>query len=168
MKINIIDKFVYKMLFLTFILLITVVLNNYQIISLNKIKTILSQNINITNVVKTVNGELNIIDLGDNTIQVNKNDYLIEKIDGLYIYKQKNNKVINQTVGSVVKIVKYNNLYNVTILDENNNYINYMDLKNINVKIYEIVKVNDIIGECNSLNSNNNYRYYYKLKINEN
>lgn len=168
MKINIIDKFIYKLLFLTFILLVAVVLNNYQIISLNKLKTILSQNINITNVVKTVNGDLNIIDLGDNTIQVNKNDYLIEEIDGLYIYKQKNNKVINQTVGSVVKIVKYNNLYNVTILDENNNYINYMDLKNINVKIYEIVKVNDIIGECNSLNSNNSYRYYYKLKINEN
>lgn len=168
MKINIIDKFIYKLLFLTFILLVAVVLNNYQIISLNKLKTILSQNINITNVVKTVNGDLNLIDLGDNTIQVNKNDYLIEEIDGLYIYKQKNNKVINQTVGSVVKIVKYNNLYNVTILDENNNYINYMDLKNINVKIYEIVKVNDIIGECNSLNSNNSYRYYYKLKINEN
>ena len=168
MKINIIDKFIYKLLFLTFILLVAVVLNNYQIISLNKLKTILSQNINITNVVKTVNGDLNLIDLGDNTIQVNKNDYLIEEIDGLYIYKQKNNKVINQTVGSVVKIVKYNNLYNVTILDENNNYINYMDLKNINVKVYEIVKVNDIIGECNSLNSNNSYRYYYKLKINEN
>ena len=168
MKINFIDKFLYKLMFLTFILLFIVVLNNYSIISLENMKSIISQNINLTQVIKSVNGTFNIIDLGDNTIQVNKNDYVIEQYDNnKYLYKQKDKEVINQTLGNVIKIRKYNDLYNVLILDENNNYITYFDLKNINVKMYQIVKVNDVIGECSNLNSTNEYYYYFKLQINE-
>ena len=167
MKINFIDKFLYKLMFLTFILLFLVILNNYSIIRLENIETIISQNINFTQVIKSVNGTFNIVDLGDNTIQVNKNDYVIEQYNNIYLYKQKENEVINQTLGNVIKIQKYNNLYKVIILDENNNYITYFDLKNINVKMYQIVKVNDVIGECNNLNSTNDYYYYFKLQINE-
>lgn len=165
---NIFDRFIYKMLFLTFILLSTVVLDRYSIISLEKVKSILSENINMTSVIKTVNGDLNFINLEDNIIQVNTNDNIIEEDNGYYIYKQKYKDVYNQSLGSVVKIEKNNGLFIVYILDENNNYLIYSDLKTINIKIYQIVKVNEIIGECNDLNSNNEYRYYFKLKINEN
>ena len=75
-------------MFLTFILLFLVVLNNYSIIRLENIKTIISQNINFTQVIKSVNGTFNIVDLGDNTIQVNKNDYVIEQYNNIYLYKK--------------------------------------------------------------------------------
>ena len=168
MKLNLIDKFIYKLLFLTFILLFVVVLNRYELINLDNIKTIISQNINITKVIKGINGNFNLIDLGSDSINVDKNDYILEKVDDYFIYKQKDNKVISNTLGNVIKINKYNGLYNVTILDENDNYIIYYDLKEINVNLYDIVKINDEIGVCNNLYSDNEYYYYYKLIIDEN
>ena len=56
------------------------------------------------------------------------------------MYKQKDKEVINQTIGNVIKIQKYNNLYNVLILDENNNYITYLDLKNMHLSKQDGVK----------------------------
>lgn len=167
MKFNIIDKFLFKLLFLTFILLSVVVLDNKGIISLNNVKKYLNENINITTVVKKVNGELNLIDLGDEVIEVSKNDYYIEKYDNYYKYYIKENKVYNQSLGSVIKINKINGLYVVTILDENDNEFIYYDLKDVNVKIYQIIKVNDVIGIGNN-SENEDYLYYFKLKINEN
>ena len=168
MKNNIVDNFLYKLLFLTLILAFGVFLERISIINLEKIKTILSENINITKVVEQVNGELNIIDLGDDIVKVDNDDKLIEVLnENYYIYKQKNNKVLSQSIGSVIKIEHKNELYSVTILDKNDNILIYSDLRNINVKMYQILKINDVIGECSSLN-NNNYNYYFKLQINEN
>lgn len=167
MKFNIIDKFLYKLLFLVFILLSIVILDKQSIISLNSIKSGLNANINITSVLKKINGDLNIIDLGNDILEVSKEDYYIEENNGYYKYLLKEKSVRNQTLGNVIKISKINNLYEVIILDENNNEIIYSNLKKINVKIYQLVKVNEIIGEANN-NDDNEYLYYFILKINEN
>lgn len=173
MKCNIIDKFLYKLLFLTLILLLTVFLDKKGIISLSNIKTEMNKNINFTTIIKEVNGDLNIIDLKENVIKVDGEDSRSIKInENTYLYELKNKNVINKTLGSVIEIKKNNNTYVVTILDENNNLLTYKYLKKINVKMYQIIKVNDIVGEAvenSKIESiNEGYIYYYELNINEN
>ncbi len=172
MKINIITKFLLKLMFLTFILLLSVVLDNKSIINLSKIKTILEQNINIINITKKVNGKLNIIDLGDNIINVSLNDSTSKQIDtNKYLYKQKSSKIYSTVLGSVIKINNLpNERYEVVILDENNRVLTYSNLKEVNVNIYQIIKVNDLIGVASVNNDINNteYLYSYLLYINEN
>lgn len=164
---NLIDKFIYKLLILTFILLIGVVLERSMIIDLNNIKENLSNNINIINVVKKVNGDINIIDLGNDVIEVGLVDFKVEEVDDGYLYYQKQKNIYSTCLGCVIKIENIKGLYNVTIQDENDNLLFYQDLKFVNVKMYEIVKINDLIGQCNNYN-NDDYMYYYKLNINEN
>lgn len=170
MKINVIDKFLFKLLFLTLILLCVVVLNKYSIINHDFIKSKLSENINMVNIIKAINGKLSIIDLSNNDVIVNTDDHLIEEVNNnKYIYYLKENNVYNYTLGNVIKIENYNNFYSVTILDENNNLIIYNNLLEINVKLYEIVKINNLIGKASINNKKNNgYLYYYVMEINEN
>lgn len=177
MKINLISKFIYKLFILTCILLLSVVLDKYGIINLNTIKQHLNQNINFINVTKVVNGSLNIIDLGENVINVSLNDSKSTMIEeNKYLYELKNNKVYSTILGSVIKINKVNNKYEVTILDENDRLITISELNKVNVKMYQIIKINDLIGDASVINNNNNnninnninYCYYYLLTINEN
>ena len=105
-------------------------------------------------------------------IDVSLNDYKTELIENnSYLYKQKNKNIYSTLLGNVIKINKLsNNLYEVLILDENNNIITYSMLEEVTVKMYQIVKVNDVIGVA-SLNNNINekeYLYYYLITINEN
>lgn len=173
MKCNIIDKFLYKLLFLSIILFLIVFLDKKSIIDINNIKEKLNQNINITNVVKEVNGKINFIDLDDNAISVSINDSRSIKInDNKYLYETKKNIVLNQSLGSVIKIKKGNNCYEVEILDENNNLLIYKNLSEINVKMYQIIKTNEVIGNAkendNESSINEGYIYCYELEINEN
>lgn len=173
MKCNIIDKFLYKLLFLSIILFLIVFLDKKSIIDINNIKEKLNQNINITNVVKEVNGKINFIDLEDNVISVSINDSRSIKInDNKYLYETKKNIVLNQSLGNVIKINKKNNYYDVEILDENNNLLIYKNLSKINVKMYQIVKTNEVIGNAkendNESSINEGYIYCYELEINEN
>lgn len=176
MKINIISKFIYKLFILTCILLLSVVLDKYEIINLKTIKHHLNQNINFVNITKAVNGSINIIDLGDNVIDVSLNDSKSKIIDeNKYLYEQNESKVYSTILGSVIKIKNTNDEYEVMILDESNRVITISKLKKINVKLYQIIKINDLIGEAsvrdnnnNNNNNNNCYCYYYFLEINEN
>lgn len=173
MKCNIIDKFLYKLLFLSALLVLIIFLDKKSIIDINKIKREMNQNINITNIIKEVNGKLDFIDLNNDIINVSVNDSRSTKIsENKYLYEIKKSDVLNQSLGSVNKINKVNNYYNIEILDENNNLIIYKNLNKINVKIYQIVKVNEIIGYAknndNEISVNEGYIYCYELEINEN
>lgn len=166
---NIIDRFLYKLVLLTFILLLGVVLDKISVINLESVKNDLNKNLNVIDVVKAVNGDFNIIDLGDNSISVNVNDYKIEEENGVYKYYLKTDKVVNFSLGYVAKIFKENSSYKVFILDENDNLYCYYNLAKVNVKLYQIVKVNEVIGEASIINDDNpEYHYYYYLKIDEN
>lgn len=172
MKCNIIDKFLYKLLFLSAVLLLIVFLDKKSIIDINDIKKEINQNINITNIVKEVNGTFGFIDLSDNVISVSSTDSRSIKLDeNNYIYETKKSDVVNQSLGSVIQINKKGNYYNVEILDENNNLLIYKNLNKINVKIYQIVKTNEIIGYAKNNNEssiNEGFIYCYELEINEN
>lgn len=167
---NIIDRFLYKILILSFILLFAVVLEKNKVINLELIKNDLNQNFNVIKVVKTINGDFNIINLGDNIIEVDKNDHKITEINSnYYLYETIKKDVFSDILGSVTKIEKKDNKFNVYILDENNNLLVYSNLSSINVKIYQIIKVNDIIGEGEYIDNNDGkYLYCYYLRINEN
>lgn len=171
MKINIFTKFLLKMFILTFILLLSVVLDKVSIINLENLKSILGQNINIVQITKEVNGKLNIIDLGDNVINVSLNDSISIRMDtNKYLYKQKNNKIYSTVLGSIIRINTLDNgLYEIVIMDENNNLITYSCLQEINVNMYQIIKINDLIGVASINNEVNNddYLYYYLLTIDE-
>ena len=165
---NIIDRFLYKILILTFILLLGVVLDKVSIISLESIKNDLNENINIIETIKVINGDLNIIDLGDNSISVDNDDHFVEEKNGVYTYHSNSSKVLNFSLGYVTKIFKENGFYKVFILDENNNYYCYYNLSKVNVKLYQLIKVNDIIGEAKIIEDNSNYLYYFCVIVDEN
>lgn len=173
MKCNIIDKFLYKLLFLTAVLLLIVFLDKKSVININNIKKEINKNINITNVVKEVNGKFNFIDLDDDVVNVSTNESRSIKInENEYLYEMKKSIVLNQSLGSVIKINKINNYYSIEILDENNNLLIYKNLSEINVKMYQIIKSNEIIGNAkendNETSINEGYIYCYNLEINEN
>ena len=127
MKLNIISKFLYKLLFLTFILLFSVVLERMSIINLNAIKKEIRRNINYIEMVKKVNGEFQLIDLQDEVINVVEETSIIES-DNVTKYMINESKVYAKTLGSVIKITKDNDLYSVYILDEFNNELVYSHL----------------------------------------
>lgn len=163
---NYFDRFLYKLFILTFIFLFVVVLDKLSITNLQDIKNEINANINFVNVVQTINKDFNIINVEEEIIDVSVNDYKLEEIDNKYKYNLNYNKVYSNCLGSVIKINKNNELYEVYILDENNNIFIFQDLKEIKVKMYEIVKKNEVIGVANE-NDNNEFPYYYYLKINE-
>jgi hypothetical protein len=164
---SLVDKFLYKLFILSFILLSFSLLEHYSIISLTTVKQSLSENLNILTVVQKVNGNLNIIDLGDDIIEVGLVDQKVEEVNGIYLYKQKQKDVYSKVLGYVIRIENNNGLYNVLLQDENNNLLYYQELTLINVKMYQIVKINEKIGECNVYNDDKEYCYYYKLTIDE-
>ena len=124
----------------------------------------MNENFNFVKITKAVNGTLNIFDLGDDVINVSLNDSFSTILDeNKYLYKQKSNNVYSTYLGSIVKINKVNDKYQVEILDENNKLIIISDLQEVKVKMYQIVKINDLIGVASEINNNLNseYKYYY-------
>lgn len=143
---NLLDKFLYKLFFLTFILLCAVVLNKYSIIDINIIKQQFEKNINYVEIASKVNGKLGLNE--EDTIAVIGDNVKTTDINGITYYTTYKDEVLNREYGSVIKITKENDLYNVCILSKSNLIYQYYGLKEVNVQMYQILKVEDVIGKA--------------------
>lgn len=161
---NLLDKFLYKLFFLTCTLLCAVILNKYNIINIDSIKKKFDDNINYVEIVSKVHGKLDfnqkedaIAVIGDNIKTTDQN--------GITYYTTYKTNVLNREYGSVVKITKENDLYNVFVLSKSNLLYQYYGLKDVNVQMYQIIKAEDVIGKANNVND----EYFYGLLVkNEN
>lgn len=158
---KLLNKFIGKIFCLTLFLLIIVFLNNLKILNMDAISTKLNHNINFIQIAKRVDGKLNIINWGDDVVKVFNDDVKTYEQNGITYYTSYNPNIYNLELGSVVKIFKKNNLYEVTILSKSNILYTYINLKEINVNMYKIVKCNDLIG----LSSCKNGEYTYGVQI---
>ncbi len=158
---KLLNKFIGKIFCLTLFLLIIVILDNFKILNMDAISIKLNHNINFIQIAKMVDGKLNVINWGDDVVKVFSDDVKTYEQNGIIYYTSYNSNVYNLELGSVVKILKKNNLYEVTILSKSNILYTYINLKEINVNMYTIVKCNDLIGLSSCING----EYTYGVQI---
>lgn len=159
---KLLNKFIVKIFCLTLFLFIIVILDNFKILNIDTVSLKLNQNINFIQIAKTVEGKLNVINWGDDVVKVFNDDAKTYEHEGVTYYTSYNPNVYNLELGSVIKIFKKNNLYEVTILSKSNILYTYTNLKELNVNMYAIVKCNDLIGLSSCMNN----EYTYGVKIN--
>lgn len=158
---KLLNKFIGKIFCLTLFLLIIVILDNFKILNMDAISIKLNHNINLIQIAKMVDGKLNVINWGDDVVKVFSDDVKTCEQNGIIYYTSYNPNVYNLELGSVIKILKKNNLYEVTILSKSNILYTYINLKEINVNMYTIVKCNDLIGLSSCING----EYTYGVQI---
>lgn len=158
---KLLNKFIGKIFCLTLFLLIIVILDNFKILNMDAISIKLNHNINFIQIAKMVDGKLNVINWGDDVVKVFSGDVKTYEQNGIIYYTSYNPNVYNLELGSVIKILKKNNLYEVTILSKSNILYTYINLKEINVNMYTIVKCNDLIGLSSCING----EYTYGVQI---
>ena len=164
MELNFIDKFLYKLAILTFILLGIIGLHKLGIINYHDIQKALSNNINFLQVVETVNGESNLLTLDfEEVVSANTSLIRSEKIEnGKRVILDSYEAVESLELGIVVNI-KNDKVY---ILDKDDNTFCYSGLESIDVNIYQIVRKNQIIGKAAVSNEGINYYNLYVTKNN--
>ena len=139
-----------------------VVLDTRGKINYDDVKEKLSDNINVLQIIKYINGSsksLNVIKIeGLDDIAVI--DELVEKEkieNGYRYYPPEYQGVVNEASGVIIKI-EYNGYYKVTILDSFDNTYTYSNLTSFDYSIYQYIKAEEILGNCD---------HYYDLVINE-
>ncbi len=158
---NLIDRFLYKIFILAFILCGVVGLDRLGVLSLKNLQTYMSTSINTVKVISTLSGKNDVFNLGDDEMAVMNHITKTENIaNGKKIILDDFNGVENRYLGSVVKITKNNNLYDVYIQAGDGKTYCYSSLLSIDVNMYEIVKAGSIIGQANYQND-----YYYNYYI---
>lgn len=151
------DCFWYKLVFGAILLLTICLLDKYEIVKMDYLKTQMGYNINALKVVQKVNGKIEFIDLG-NEKEIAVSSEKLKYIEGSdAISTSYLEGVKNYAAGVVTKINK-NEKYEITILSLDDKTYTYGNLDEIDVHIYSYVKTNDILGNSTA---------YYTLRINE-
>lgn len=148
-NINYLDRFLYKLLFSTVLLVISFALDYFNVININKVQNEMRSNINILKTIQVINGKVNLIDLGyGDEIAVSNSIYEYDIIDGKEVIKTNSLTGVNAHIaGVVVRIEKTNNKYTLTIVGIDDKTYVYSLLDSIDVHIYSYVKTNEIIGK---------------------
>lgn len=149
---NKLTSFILRLFIAISLLFVIVFLDHNGNVNYDDIKTIMSDNINVLKIIKYINGtseHMNVIKiegLDDEAVS----SELIEKkeiLGGYRYFPTEYQGVINETSGIVVSI-KYNGYYTVTILDSFDNTYTYSNLTSFDHKIYEYIKAEEILGNC--------------------
>ena len=150
-ELNMIDRFLYKMVIGLSLLVLLLIGTRYNIVSLEKVQNAMRQNINIVKIISYFNRpnlKLIPIDIEDTkeTSTVVYDDYTI--IDGGRRINV-SSSVKNIRSGVVVKIEK-KDTYKITVKSIDGYEYVYDNISNKKVNIYQYVKAGDIIGEVNN------------------
>lgn len=169
-NIGIIDRFLYKLFIGMFLLLSLVLLDYFEMINYEKIKTSFKKHYNILKLVDTINGNINIIPIElDNTISVSSNSYIYtEKLDDARkIILNDYEAIENYALGIIVEIERTkDNTYKVVVMGFDGIEYNYEKIESIDCKIYQCIKSGDIIGKASN-DGKNNYFIFKCFKNNE-
>lgn len=163
---SIVDKFLYKLAIVSFLLFSVVGLHKLKIINYHDLQDSLGNNINFLKMVDSINGEASLIYINlDDVESVNSNLVKTKSIDdGVRVLLESYEAVEAVELGIVIKIDE-NKVY---ILDKNDNMFIYNKLTSIDVNLYQIVRKNEIIGMATKDKNNNNYYDLYVKKDNKN
>ena len=146
---NFFNRFFGKLIFLLIILNSMFLLDYFNYLDINEIKSAMYQNINFTNIIDVFKGEL-FEGKYDDDLSVNGNIYIVEAKDGKRLVLETND-VICIDAGQVIKINKSKDKsYKIYIQSKDNIYV-YSGLKEINIDMYEIVNINTCLGKAENL-----------------
>ncbi len=161
--VNYVDRFLYKLCFLSMVLLCFLGLNHFHVLSISKLQETLSHPMNFMSLMMKLNGKTKLLDLGiDTEVEVSSMGHRLEKIDhGYRIFLDTYEGVENLRLGSVIKIEKKNG-YKVYIQSSDNIIYCYTDLSSIDVHLYEIVKMGKIIGNVEETEQKSYCLYMYQ------
>lgn len=154
------SSFIFRLLISISLVFAIVILDYEGKLNYEEVKEKLSDNINVLKIIKYINGNsetMNVIKI-DGLEETAVSDDLItkEEIDGGFrYYPTEYQGVINEASGVVINI-KYNGYYTVSILDSFDNVYTYSNLTSFDYKIYEYIKADEILGNCDR---------YYELVI---
>ena len=146
-----IDRFIYR-LFIGFIVLLSIcLLDKFNKIEIIDYQNKLKENIKILNVVSSINGKLNIINLGKGEEITVSSEYsnILVTDERTKIVTSTYEGIRNYNAGVVIKIVN-DNTYTVFIESIDGEIYEYSNIDNINVHIYQYIKSNEIIGQSDS------------------
>jgi hypothetical protein len=163
---NYIDRFLYKLLIGTILLLIFVFLDKIKVISLEDVQRPLSEHINVLPALELLNGKegkilpIEITDqVSSTTYQVYYNAQIIT--NGRLVLINEFQGVENYKAGVIVKIYKNNdNSYEVTVKGLDNFLYVYDHLETVDLNIYKYVKSGEIIGLPANKDGKTFYRFY--------
>ena len=169
---NYIDRFLYKLLIGTILLLIFVFLDKIKVISLEDVQRPLSEHINVLPALELLNGKegkilpIEITDqVSSTTYQVYYNAQIIT--NGRLVLINEFQGVENYKAGVIVKIYKNNdNSYEVTVKGLDNFLYVYDHLETVDLNIYKYVKIGEIIGLPANKDGKTFYRFIYIIKVN--
>lgn len=159
---SLVDRFLYKLFFMSFLLLSVIALDKVGIIEFEELQTKLSDHVNVLKLMTSINGKLKlfVLDL-DDEVSVGGEILKTEQIANAHRVDLGTYEAVeNLSLGVVVRIDK-NNIY---ILDQNDYLYCYKNLESVDVSMYEIIKKNHIIGKANSKENGN----YYDVVITRN
>lgn len=142
------NRFFGKLIFLLILLIGIILLDKYKVFNIEDLNREMYKNINITNVISVFKGELFDSYL-DQDMEVNSSIYIINTKEGKRLMLETND-VISIDYGQVIKIIKTEDkLYKVFIQSKDNIYV-YSGLKSLDVEMYQLVKLNQVIGISNN------------------
>ncbi len=149
---NKLTSFILRVFIVISMLFILVLLDSKEVINYDNLKDKISENINVLKIIKIINGNSKNIEVikleGLEDVAVSSDLIVKEEIDGGYrYYPEEYAGVVNQASGVVINI-KYNGYYTVTILDCFDNTYTYSNLMDFDHKIYEYIKADEILGNC--------------------
>lgn len=161
---NIVDRFLYKLLIMTFLLFAVVGLDYLNVIKLEDLKNEMSTNINFLRIAQKLNGGAKIIFIDtEDVTSVSGGLHKIEKIENGKRYIIDNYEGVEcQQLGTVVDIK--DNV--ISILGTDNVVYVYKNLISVDVNLYQVVRKNQIIGRATEKN-NVNYFDLYCIKENK-
>jgi hypothetical protein len=164
-ELNIIDRFLYKFLICTLLLLGIVLLDKIKVLKIERLQVPLSEHLNILPALQLLdrNGILLPLEITD---QVSSSTYQVyqnaEKItNGRLIVLDDFQGVENYKPGVVVRIHKdTDGTYAVTVKGIDGLEYRYNHLENVDVNIYKYLRSGDIIGLPATKDGKNFYRFY--------
>lgn len=164
---NFIDRFLYKLFFCFIILFVVVVLGKINVINYNELKTTMSEQINILDIVDKICGNSNFFKINyDYEKEVSQDVFtdITKTSDGYLINLGTYEAVEAIKCGVVVKIEENEDkTYLVHIKGKDGNDYYYNNLSSINVHIYEVLEGKDIVGNGNYNDECLEYTYFFSV-----
>lgn len=162
---NAVDRFLYKLLIVTFLLFSIVLLDKVNIVDYQKLQNNMGSHFNFLKLVDKINGDTQLLFFDFDEVQsANANLVKTESIkNGTRVILDSYEAVESLDLSIVVKIEK-NAVYLLSVDD----YLyKYDKLDIVDINLYQIVKKNQIIGKAARNNNGVNYYDVYVTKDNQ-
>jgi len=162
---SLLDKFLYKLAIMMFLLVSVLLLDKISIINFEKLQEDMSTHVNFLKLINTINGKTSLIAINFDDVQ-SANTGVVRTRDienGKRVLLDTYEAVECLELGIVIKIEE-DKVYLLT----NDDYLYcYQKLESVDVNLYQIVRKNQIIGKASVDKNGQNYYDVYVKKNNK-